>query len=503
MKLTRLYKTAISQKSIKTSISIILILMILMIVVIFFASYYSRNQIIKEYQYLNNINIKLNQLSLTVSENIQNFERYYQNRDKQHLQAYNESRKTAENLLDELEEEFSRDRDSLIFSRTFSNMMWYYNQQAGKLFTRANYDEEAYSIFRNIKTLHSYMNNHVQLLLISYHNYSSKRYLELLDNFRIRERNIYVVLIFLGFMFLVSARLLSNRILTEIDKLTMFARKLSEGHWEIENIAENRYLELSILARTFNIMKNNIRKYIEKLKKKAKLEKQLSQIIMKNIEKDKLLRESQLMTLQNQVNPHFLFNTLNTISRTALFEGASQAVSLIDATASIMRYNLENKGKPVELKRELEILQAYITIQKVRFQHRIVFTLDITFEPTGIKVPPMIIQPLVENSIVHGLEDRREGGFIRIFLKMLDNSIEITVEDNGKGIKPQKIKEIFSDNVKNENSKNNTGIGLQNLRKRLELYFGKRDLLFIESNYGQGTVVKLILPVAPDNLEGK
>jgi sensor histidine kinase YesM len=401
--------------------------------------------------------------------------------------------------MNEIESEVSRDQKSKTFYRNLSNMLDYHDQLASELFSSSVLNQETYQKLTDIDTLYSYMNSHTQNLINSYLAYHSSNYVNLLVDTQNRTKTIYAIVILISIAVFIFAVLMSNNILKTIDKLSSSARYLSLGHWEIDDIEEINYRELNILGQTFNLMKNNIRKYIKELKEKSKLENKLNQEKMENIEKERLLKESQLLNLQMQMDPHFLFNTLNTVSRTAMFENASETQKLIIAISKIMRYNLDHKGKLVKLNKELEVLKAYLMIQKTRFKEQMDFEINTDGDLAGIKVPPMIIQPIVENSIIHGLADTDSEGRIIVEIKKMEEKVVIRVKDNGIGIESDKLKDIINENKEdNKKSEQRESLGILNVIKRLKLHYGKK-LLQIKSEPNQGTEVIIEIPLDANN----
>jgi sensor histidine kinase YesM len=199
------------------------------------------------------------------------------------------------------------------------------------------------------------------------------------------------------------------------------------------------------------------------------------------------------------MDPHFLFNTLNTVSRTAMFENASETQKLIIAISKIMRYNLDHKGKLVKLNKELEVLKAYLMIQKTRFKEQMDFEINTDGDLAGIKVPPMIIQPIVENSIIHGLADTDSEGRIIVEIKKMEEKVVIRVKDNGIGIESDKLKDIINENKEdNKKSEQRESLGILNVIKRLKLHYGKK-LLQIKSEPNQGTEVIIEIPLDANN----
>ncbi len=167
-----------------------------------------------------------------------------------------------------------------------------------------------------------------------------------------------------------------------------------------------------------------------------------------------------------------------------------QTVKLIEATSKILRYNLDCKDKMVKLKEEMHMIKAYVIIQETRFQDQMSFRFDIEKNLDSVKVPPMLIQPIVENAIVHGLREKDKGGIINITINKKNNFIYITIKDNGIGMDDEKINALLSE-VKSKS----TGLGVFNVKKRLELYFNRNDLFKINSQIGEGTQVIISIPI--------
>src|SRR5690554_4972668 len=480
------------KKSIRSRIILIFIIITVVMNLVFFFSITKRNRINTLYQQNVDINLKLNQLSLELNNNARFFDLYFQRRTEDYMENYLITRDNISRLMNELKTHIAKDDYSNIFYRNLTNMLNYHDELFEDIFATDFANPEIYTILTNIKTLYSYMNRHTQTMIHSYLGYSSNKYIGILKSYQDMEKNIYLVIILTSIMCFVFALALSNDILKTIDELSNVAHSLSNGHWEISDIKQNKYEELNILGQTFNLMKNNINKYIRELKEKSQLEIKLNKERMDNIEKDRLLRESQLLNLQMQMEPHFLFNTLNTVARIAMFEGAQKTLELIVAISKIMRYNLNNKGKMVELNKEIEVLEAYLIIQQVRFQEQMDFKINIEGDISGIRIPPMILQPVVENAIIHGLSDKLKDGKLDIRVVKKSKLLKIKISDNGKGIKKDKLSSIFQQKERKENA-STTGLGLLNVKKRLEFYYGT-DLINISSIYGQGTDVKIKIP---------
>ncbi len=182
-------------------------------------------------------------------------------------------------------------------------------------------------------------------------------------------------------------------------------------------------------------------------------------------ELEKALKEAELKALQSQINPHFLFNTLNTISRLALLEGASKTQEVVFALAELLRGSLSRVGQTAPLKDELNYIRNYLLIQQTRFRDRIKVQFDIDESCLDTEIPLLTLQPLVENAIVHGLEPKEEGGQLWIRALKLGNQVQIEVADNGLGMPAEVVEEITKLDLVRSGRTHLTGIGVSNVYK--------------------------------------
>lgn len=192
------------------------------------------------------------------------------------------------------------------------------------------------------------------------------------------------------------------------------------------------------------------------------------------------LAQAQLDALKMQLHPHFLFNTLNSIS-VLMTDDAKAANRMLVRLSELLRAALKSEGKQeIPLRQELEFLRGYLEIEQTRFQDRLTVDLDIEKEALDAQVPNLILQPLVENAIRHGIAPRAEAGLIQVQARRANGFVELCVSDNGAGL--------------NESQTQGNGIGLTNTRKRLEKIYGEQYGFEISSPAGGGLQVKLKIP---------
>ena len=202
-----------------------------------------------------------------------------------------------------------------------------------------------------------------------------------------------------------------------VNTLTAFARRVTQNPAELqEHVSITTGDELELLAGAFNEMIDTIHDQMDRLQQDAIMREQLRQTEVENLQVTAALQASQMTLLQNRINPHFLFNTLNMITQTAHMEGAEETAEMMEVTAEMMRYHLGRTTKPATLRAEIQNTRNYVYIQRCRFGSRIAFEFDIDESCLELEVPCLIVQPLVENAITHGVGPLVEGGRIAVRL---------------------------------------------------------------------------------------
>ncbi|MDF1617283.1 sensor histidine kinase [Petrocella sp. FN5] len=291
-----------------------------------------------------------------------------------------------------------------------------------------------------------------------------------------------------------------NSFINPIKNLASNSMKMASGDLDVEPMVIISKDEVGTLSDAFNIMSHNIRQYVDDLKEKVVIEKRLHEEELEVVRMEQLLRESQFEALQSQINPHFLFNTLNTISRTAMFEGAEDTTKLIQALSNLFRYKLKNQSTVINLQEELWIAEEYIYLQKFRFKERLTYEIVADQGTKSVSVPIFMLQPIIENTIIHGIEPKVEGGKIRIKIKSLqiDNKewIILRITDTGVGMTPRRLKEVLSFTEMKHHS-----IGISNVYHRFKIMYQHKGSFRMMSKKGAGTCVEF--KFERNDLDGK
>ncbi|WP_027623210.1 sensor histidine kinase [Clostridium lundense] len=270
---------------------------------------------------------------------------------------------------------------------------------------------------------------------------------------------------------------LSNEIKVPKEQLEEALKEVKVWKYkDITEAADFLYLFSNFIAK-IGVSNITYFKLLEQTKEKAYLEK--------------LLKDTKIKALQSQINPHFLFNTLNTIARMALLENAPKTEELIYSLSDILRYSIKNSENMVSIETEINNVEKYLFIQHERYGNRIRYEINIDDKILHYKIPVMTLQPIIENSIIHGLECKKHGGKITILGNLIpENYVVLEIIDNGVGMDTDKLHIINFQ----ENDSSSLELGIQNVRNRLKYYFGDNSSLYIKSKVNNGTKVTIKIP---------
>jgi two-component system sensor histidine kinase YesM len=291
-----------------------------------------------------------------------------------------------------------------------------------------------------------------------------------------------LLVIFLSFILMLFVSLkASNIMVLPIREILESMRKVQNGDFNHTVVSYQRD-EIGSLARGYNIMLKRIDSLINDVYKSELRE-----------------REAEIRALQAQMSPHFLYNTLNTISWTARQRNDAQLADMVYSLSQIFRLSLNDGRDSIELNKELEIVEHYLKLQLIRFSNRLEY--EIVADPNSkhILIPKLLIQPFVENAIIHGLEPLDRKVFLSIKVSCSKYKLEIEINDNGVGISEERLSEIKKFTKKNhtntEQPKNlRSGFAYHNCIERLNLRYGENASISLKSQVGKGTCVHLSLP---------
>lgn len=288
---------------------------------------------------------------------------------------------------------------------------------------------------------------------------------------------IVAFILIYGFSSLLTKRML---------RLSKHITKVATGNLDIALAIDGKD-EIGQLSRQFNAMVASINGLLievqETNKQKVELESKQNQIKFK--------------MMASQINPHFLFNALESIRMKAHMKGQSEISNVVRLLGKMMRKNLEAGQRNVTLHNEMDMVRCYLDIQKFRHEDRLKYELLIDPSAEQIPILPLVIQPLVENAVIHGLESREEGGIVRIKAELIGDEVHVEVIDNGQGMTKERLEQVLQ-SLEDKNDGEQNRIGLRNVHLRLQLVYGKKYGLDIWSEPGIGTKVQFTIPIGGD-----
>ncbi len=307
---------------------------------------------------------------------------------------------------------------------------------------------------------------------------------------------IFCVAVFLISVLAKISNAMSKSFVEPINKLVEASKKIASNDMYVEDVKVDNKDEMGDLVNAFNKMKFATSVYITTLEENREMTDRLHAEQLKKADAENRLVRMKYEVLRNQINPHFLFNTLTVISGMATLEEASTTDKMIKSLSSILRYILRTEDNEICLEQELAVIKDYMYLQEMRFGNRIKYEIDCEEKLYRAYVPTFVIQPIIENSIIHGLSKKEEGGYIRIYVFLAEQGNDkfrlcVTVSDTGVGIPQDKLENIRKDMVKGGLGR--TAIGISNIYNRLKLLYDDATLE-IESIEGEGTITKFTVP---------
>lgn len=269
--------------------------------------------------------------------------------------------------------------------------------------------------------------------------------------------------------------IISREITKPIRQLRDSMSMVEEGQFDKANVAVTAKNEIGSLSKSFNVMTERIHTLMEQ-----------------NVYEQKQKRKNEMKALQAQINPHFLYNTLDSIIWMSEAGQNEEVVLMTSALARLLRQSISNDKEQVTLAEEIEYVRSYLTIQKMRYKDKLEYSIEVSPEINHIMIIKFALQPLVENAIYHGLKYKETKGNLNIRGYERGKKAYITIADDGIGMDEETLEHIF-DETKKEYKSN--GVGVPNVQKRLQLYYGSEYGLSYISRKGVGTVVTVTVPL--------
>ena len=289
-----------------------------------------------------------------------------------------------------------------------------------------------------------------------------------------------------------------------VRELSQEAQRIARSDFSGEDIHVENRDDLGELVSIFNDMKHAMEENIQTIQENHRMTELLQQEKLENSEMEKRLNANRLELLKSQINPHFLFNTLNMIGSMADLEDAPTTEKMTQSLAQLFRYNLNTREQIVPIDMELRIAENYMYLQKMRFGSRIQYQVNTPEDVSHIRIPSFTMQPLVENAIVHGLSKKEQGGTVSVTVTEDPTSeiVTLLIEDDGLGIAEERLSAL---NARMHNPEENKtariGIGLGNIYCRIRTLYPEGGDLSIDAEEGVGTRITLTIPQEREGVE--
>ena len=478
----------------------VFLMVTLVTLLMFFANlilYLQVNRLTERLQQVYTSNVSLTELSESLDEVHNNTYNYLLIKSSDTLENYYKSEEDYRRLLSGLNAAVT-DNPVMLLEKNIRRMSESYLGETENAITykRGRNVEKYRTSFSNAQKLYDYLNTWINEL-------NSRQFRNNSDSFTSLQKAIRpmavvstaLIIVMMGVSTLMLYIMLRG-VVRPLSDLATTARIVGEGNFHVKMPPTDSRDEVGVMTRTFNTMVSSLEDYMRLSRENLEKEQQMKE---RQLMMEASLKEAQLKYLQSQINPHFLFNSLNAGAQLAMMEDAEQTSIFVQRMADFFRYNVKKGTEDATLEEEVEAVENYIYILNVRFAGDIHFYKEVDESVLSCRVPSMILQPVVENAVNHGIRNIDWEGRIDLTVSGEENMIRIVVRDNGKGMSPEKIREIFSGDTTSAEevlpSTDSTGIGLRNVIRRLELYYEQEGLTEIRSGgENQGTEVIIRIP---------
>lgn len=479
----------LGRKVLLAVVSIMLLMLVINIIL-----YSQINKTIRRMDTVYSSNVDLTELSDSLSDVQEALYAYLSVKTSDSLENYYKSEQTYRNLLENLGNQISSN-PTMLLERNIRKMSESYLALAEEAVSakRGRNVEKYKELYDSSQNLYSYINTYIDELNSQQFRNNSASYQtlrEALEYLEISSLVLMTVMMGIGILMLFG---ITKGMIEPLTNLAETANLVGQGNFNVKMPPTDSLDEVGIVTRAFNTMVESLEEYIIRTTRSMEKEQQMMEreLLMK-----KHLKEAQLKYLQSQINPHFLFNSLNAGAQLAMLEDAEKTCIFVEKMADFFRYNVKKGLEDASLEEELAAVENYIYILNVRFAGEIHFTRQADERIMDCRVPSMILQPIVENAVNHGIRNIDWEGCIHLEIMEEEGRIFIRIRDNGKGMSQERIQEVLSGQAGDgEEQSDSTGVGMNNVISRLELYYNQKNLVEIRSRgENKGTEVILKLP---------
>ncbi len=484
-----------SKNSIQSKIRWMQAVMMAVILLMNLFIYRQINQTVQRIDAVFSSNITVNELAQTLEQIQQTVYEYLSTKSSSALEDYYRYEQEYRGMI-ELLNNRNVDSEIRMLEKNIRSMSETYLERMSETVQakRGRNVERYKTLYENGTQLFTYIETYMYNLNNLRFRLNGENYQGLLRIMGILESMSILVIVGVCLICLFAAVYITRKMIGPLTGLSVAANRVADGNFDVEFPEVVANDEVGIVTNAFHQMVDSIQEYIEKQRVSMENEAMMKE---RQLSMETHLKDAQLKYLQAQINPHFLFNCLNAGSQLAAMEDAERTELFVSKMADFFRYNVQKMQEDANLFEEIEVVDNYIYILNVRFAGDILYEKEIAPDVENIRVPSMILQPVVENAVTHGIRDHMEDA--RIYLRAMreQDQIRITVTDNGKGMTQDQIQAVMSGSPgPAREEKDSTGIGLDNVMSRLRLYYNREDLFHIHSDGpDRGTEVTILLPL--------
>ncbi len=494
-KLNSKLETKWNNASIRSKLLLAFLLPMVLILIMNVYVYIGVNTMITRIDEIYEMNVSLNELSEELTAVQTSMKEYLENKSSVALQDFYKADQNYRNGIDKLGRNNTHDERYIMEQNIISQSENYLKMAGETIQAKRGRNVEKYkSCFEESEILYSDLQSCIYSLNNAHFKINTDNYFKLLTTLRYMEIASLVILVFIGVFNIVILYLLTKSMTKPLIELSSAANEVATGNFEVELEPLEGEDEISVVSNAFTKMVDSIQVYIHEIRESMHRESELKEheLVMES-----RMKEVELRNLQAQINPHFLFNTLNAGAQLAMMEGADKTTEFIQNMADFFRYNIKKINMDATVAEEVELVDKYIYIINVRFTGEINYSKEVDETVTHIRVPSMILQPIVENAINYGVRNIDWEKHIDLRITKDEELVYLSIKDNGSGMSKEAIDKVLTGHggeIADSQTKDSNGVGLANVIERLQIFTGRQDVMEIRSE-GEGKGTEFIIKI--------
>ncbi len=488
-------ETKWNNASLRSKLLLAFILPMVLILIMNVYVYIGVNTMISRIDEIYETNVSLNELSENLTSVQTSMKLYLENKSSVALQDFYRADQNFRNGIDKLGHNNTHD-ERYIMEQNIVNQAENYLKIAGETIQakRGRNVEKYKAFFEESEILHSDLQECIYSLNNAHFKINTENYFRLLSTLRYMEIASIVILVFIGIFNIVILYLLTKSMTKPLIELSSAANEVANGNFDVELQHLEGEDEISVVSNTFTKMVDSIQQYIQEIRESMHRESELKEheLVMES-----RMKEVELRNLQAQINPHFLFNTLNAGAQLAMMEGADKTTEFIQNMADFFRYNIKKINMDATIAEEVELVDKYIYIINVRFTGEINYSKEVDESVSNIRIPSMVLQPIIENAISYGVRNIDWEKHVDLKVTRDDELVYLSIKDNGIGMSKEAIEKVLAgraSELAEPETKDSNGVGLANVIERLQIFTGRDNVMDIRSE-GEGKGTEFIIKI--------